>query len=80
MDHEKIKVQHTLFKEENGHLIHQVAALSSVMINLDEIRDEQIAEKRRRPDPMLWALEMGLHSGSDQIDRYEGLIWIPPKL
>jgi hypothetical protein len=50
------------------------------MINLDEIRDEQIAEKRRRPDPMLWALEMGLHSGLDQIDRYEGLIWIPPKL
>lgn len=76
-DKEKIEVQHTLFKEENGRLVHQVAVLEKIDIpDQERIRTEQA----KRTDWEIKDKDGGDVSNRHGIYRFKGLVILPPSL
>ena len=75
LDGETSKVKHTLFREQDGVLIHQLAVLEVNTIDgLDAIRE---AQERGISE---CGYESYLVKTPDGVYNHEGFVWIPPKL
>jgi transposase InsO family protein len=78
-DGEKERIQHTLFREEQGDLIHQVATLQMTTIT-DEHDRIKIAQAADDKLLQLWDEGNSDFEAQDGLHLYQGLIFLPTKL
>lgn len=79
LDKEEMKVEHALFKEEGGRLIHQIAALQSAEIpDKERLYWAQLNSTSELPDYEQQNLDYGV--GRHGLITYQRLIFIPSSL
>lgn len=82
-DKDKVKIKATLFREDNGDLVHQAAQLTSVD-TLERSEDVYVAQQNEMGhfcDSVRIQEKLGLDNGTtNNLYTKDKLIWIPPKL
>ena len=75
-DKDKVKIQATLFREDNGDLVHQAAKLQANTIE----GYEQILDAQRKSKDQKTGQELFSERTSDGLLRHDGFIWLPSEI